>query len=217
MRDEEDAFIHPSSLRPHPSNDRLALARAGDLHLVAVLRDGAARQPDALPGENLDDLVFRLFGRPVAAEERLHVAANAQARAAVVCEVNLILVVNLLDEDFGHDEYRLFRRVAPARVRVELAYVLKLLDEFFNFHADLLGEVRELVLLQLRKRVLADEARGHAVLSAARTLFAALHFELHEQALARVARAAAYGVEVQDDSSRLLDQFGRPAAERGAL
>ena len=163
------------------------------------------------------DEVARLFGRPVAAEERLHVAAYAEARPAVVGEVNLVLVVNLLDEDFGHDEYRLFGRVAPARVRVELAYVLKLLDEFFNFHADLLGEVQELVLLQLRKRVLADEARGHAVLSAARALFAALHFELNEQAPARVARAAAYGVEVQDDASRLLNQFGGPAAEFGDL
>src|SRR5205085_9002533 len=41
------------------SHDRLALARAGYLHLVAVLRDSAARQLDALPDENLDDLIVR--------------------------------------------------------------------------------------------------------------------------------------------------------------
>src|SRR2546423_15081773 len=59
MKDEGKRLLHPSSLILHPSNPRLALARAGDLHLVAVLRDGAARQLDALPGENLDDLVVR--------------------------------------------------------------------------------------------------------------------------------------------------------------
>src|SRR2546423_1608038 len=50
----------PKTQHPTPSShDRFALARAGDLHLVAVLRDGAARQLDALPDENLDDLVVR--------------------------------------------------------------------------------------------------------------------------------------------------------------
>src|SRR5215213_6281833 len=39
-----------SVIRHSYSNHRLALARARNLHLVAVLRNGAARQLDAFPG-----------------------------------------------------------------------------------------------------------------------------------------------------------------------
>src|SRR6201995_500203 len=84
------------------------------------------------------DEVASLFRRPVAAQKRLHVAADSQARAAVVGKIYLVLALNLFDEDFWDDEYRFFGRVAATGVRVELAYVLKLFDEVFNFNADLL-------------------------------------------------------------------------------
>src|SRR5215204_3943302 len=267
------AFALMCTAKP-TSHDRFALARARDRHLVAVLRHRAARQLDALPGENLDDLivgdgvvrvllldqlldpelddagrdllallvqhalgeeaaqlddalgrvrilavddardgrkmhprvlghvlehhrpdeldalveelvlaaddalddavdglaavldvaqqidrrahlvldeVLRLLRRPLAAEHVLHVAADAQARAAVVGEIDLVNVVHLLDEDLGRDEDRLLGRVGPARVRVELADVLKLSDQLDDLDAHPPGEVRQFVLLQLRE------------------------------------------------------------------
>src|SRR5215204_3186487 len=319
-----------------PSHDRLALARARNLHLVAVLRNGAARQLDALPGQNLDDLVVRdgvvrvllldqlldpklndagrdllallvehalgeeapqlddalrrvrvlavddardgrevhprvlghvlehhrpdeldalveelalaaddalddavdglaavldvaqqidrrahllldevlgLLGRPITAEHVLHVAADAQARAAVVGEIYLVDVVHLLDKDLGDDQDGLVRGVAPARVRVEHAYVLKLLDQLDDLDAHLLGEVRQLVLLKFRERMLADQARGQTLLRAARAHVVAERIELDEQAFTRVARATADGVEVEDNLPRLLDTLDRATGE----
>src|SRR5215207_9910622 len=342
MRDDElKTVLHSSFITPHsPLNYRLALARAGDRHLVAVLRHGAARQLDALLGQNLDDLVvgdgvvrvllldqlldpelddagrdllallvqhalgeeaaqlddalrrvrvlavddardgrevhprvlghvlehhgldeldalveelvlaaddalddavdglapvldvaqevhgrahlladevLRLLRRPVAAEHVLHVAADAQARAAVVGEVDFVHVVDLLDEDLGRDEDRLVGRVAAARVRVELADVLQLFDQSDDLDAHLLGEVRQLVLLQLRERVVADEPGGQTPVGAAVAGVPAHDFQLHQQTLARVARAAADGVELEDELARLRDALGAATGERSHL
>ncbi len=56
---------------------------------------------------------------------------------------------------------------------------------------------------------------GETPLRAARAGVVAEHFELNEQTLARVARAAADGVELQDELSRLLDALGG-CSPRGA-
>ena len=83
--------------------------------------------------------------------------------------------------------------------------MLKLLDQVHDLDAHLLGEVRQLVLLQLFESVIPDEPDGQTLLRAARAGFGAERGDLDEQAFGRVARAAPDGVEVQHDLARLFD------------
>src|SRR5436305_4696813 len=94
--------------------------------------------------------VARLFSRPLLPEHLLITLADAQARAAVVREIDDVtaklvrfvhLVVKSFDVDFRRDENGFFRRIAPARIRVERAYELNFGEQRVNVNVYLLGKI----------------------------------------------------------------------------
>src|SRR5205085_3720764 len=99
------------------------------------------------------------------AEHLLVLLTHAQSRAAIISEVDdviLIVFIELFDVDLGTDQNRLFRRITTSWIWIERANKLQLFEQRFNVDADLFREMRQFMLLQISK-VFADQFRGETV------------------------------------------------------
>jgi hypothetical protein len=152
------------------------------------------------------DEVARLLRGVGLAEHLLVAVREAQARAAVVGEINLVLVVDLFDENFRARSRPALPRILAAGVRVERADEGEFLES--------VSTETPICLERLCSLCCCKSASGCSRMSCAASRPArAPGFELDEQAFAHVARAAADGVETEHDLPRLFDRLLRPAAE----
>src|SRR5262245_32634372 len=160
--------------------------------------------------EAILDVIARLFRCLFVLHHLTVLLVNAQLRQPVVVKTYDVFLVDLFDVDLWFDVLRLARGELAARVRLELAAdQLQLLRHLLDAHAERLGQVGQLMLLQLAE-MFADHLHGQPVA-------VAQVVELKQQALLQIARGDARRVELLHDLQRLLGGLHRPWAERRYL
>src|SRR5215472_4041506 len=214
-------LVHPDVLSHVPQNQGFEVGNAPVEEVALELYDGLghlvdrplplmdrADQPHRAAKLVLDELLG-LPGCQVPIAQRVSVGSgDSKLRQAVVVEDHRVLVAQLVDEDVRGDVLRVVAGVVAAGLGIELLQKLGRGDHLRERDLEVLGYGGEILGLQVLHVPLDNRAeqRGARILQRA---------GLDQQALLKVARAAALGVEVLNPAQGALGDRHRHIRLRG--